>query len=118
MDELEKLRDENAKLRSELSIAYSNNAERNRLLDALGMVWCSGGCKHGMARYDGRAITAEAVAALITNAARARAWFVSKAGRDFWRGRTVSMDDIRVVWAKAGAEVDARIPLAYRKATP
>jgi hypothetical protein len=46
-------------------------------LDALGHVWCSGGCDGGTGCYSGIPMTEEGVAYLERNAARARKWFRS-----------------------------------------
>lgn len=44
--------------------------EKNRMLDVLHMVWCDGGCKSGVHRYDGQgpaAVTDAVVDTAVTN---------------------------------------------------
>lgn len=48
--------------------------EKNMWLDALGHVWCSGGCDGGTGKYSGITMTEEGVAYLERNAVRARKW--------------------------------------------
>ena len=83
---------------------------RNRQLDALGVVWCDGGCDGGMHRYSpDREVTAQQVADLVVNAGRAVDWFVSHAGRV--RDRA---GDRRTAWDEALAELQAATPEAFR----
>ena len=76
-------RDETIKrLRREITHMREAAEERNRQLDALGIVWCSGGCPGGMLRYHpDREVTAQMVADLWRNAGRAVTWYVNCAGR-------------------------------------
>ncbi len=48
---------------------------KNKELDALTYVWCSGGCEGGAARYTDDEITEEIVALAERNTKRLRAWF-------------------------------------------
>lgn len=101
-------------LKRTITHAKSRNEERNRQLDALGMVWCDGGCGGGMARYgalgfgpsDGDKVTAEHVAALLENAGRALCWYVN---REYRRARFSG-----VAADEAHARVEALVPVAYR----
>lgn len=106
-DELATLRQQVATLRRELRNANEGNAKRNRQLDLLGMVWCDGGCDRGMARFDGREVTAADVALLLVNAERARHWYVARAGKAVAGER-------QPAWDKARAEIEAALPPFYR----
>lgn len=53
----------------------------NMQVDALGRVWCSGGCTGGMHRHQPEPPTAEQVAFLVQNALRAVSWYVNAAGK-------------------------------------
>jgi predicted nuclease with TOPRIM domain len=68
------------KLKTELTQARENNEERNRELDALHYVWCSGGCHGGVHRYCGAPddITEEVVAAAVRNTERLQSWFANR----------------------------------------
>lgn len=71
-----------ADLRRQLEHQRQNNERRNRQLDALGIVWCDGGCDGGMLRYaPDREVTAQMVAELIINAHRALSWYLNHAGK-------------------------------------
>jgi len=80
--ERDESREKNRKLRAEMTAVQGKAAERNAQMDALGRVWCDGGCAGGMHRYTDEPVTAEQVAFLIRNAVRARTWFVNRAGKD------------------------------------
>jgi hypothetical protein len=60
---------------------------KNLELDALGRVWCSGGCEDGMNRYSRVEITEEQVAFLELNAKRARTYYNSRQCK-LHRGKT------------------------------
>lgn len=82
-EEIERLRGQLEVLRRQIRFQGEGNARRNVQLDALGIVWCSGGCPHGMHRYHpDRPITAAMVAALEHNAERARLWYTAHRARD------------------------------------
>ena len=68
------------KLRRELTEARVRNEERNRALDALHYVWCSGGCEGGVHRYGGTPddVTEEVVAEAERNTQRLRQWYVNR----------------------------------------
>ena len=97
--------------RQEVAHLHETAARRNAQLDALGVVWCSGGCPGGMHRHHpDREVTAKQVAELVANAGRAVAWFVSNAGRVSDRTGTH-----RAAWESARAEVITATPEAFRK---
>ena len=52
-------------------------ARKNRQLDALHMVWCSGGCRSGVHRWTDEIITGELVAEAERNTKRLRSWYDS-----------------------------------------
>ncbi len=106
-DETARLRQQVAKLRRELTSQRWNNERRSRQLDALGVVWCSGGCSGGMLRYEpDREVTAEMVAALVVNADRAMDWYVNHAGKAAARGERSR------AWERANARLRAAIAAA------
>jgi len=51
--------------------------EKNRALDAMHYVWCSGGCKTGTHRWTQQNITESVVEEAERNTRRLRAWFES-----------------------------------------
>lgn len=67
-------------LRHEVTNAKGNNETRNRELDALHYVWCSGGCEGGTHRYGGKPddVTEEVVQLAEENTRRLRAWFENR----------------------------------------
>ncbi len=75
--ENEQLRDKVAHLRREISDKDQISFLRNRQLDALHLVWCSGGCHGGVHRYCGgpETVTEEIVATAEKNTSRLRSWF-------------------------------------------
>lgn len=96
-------RDETIKrLRREVTHMRKAAEERNHQLDALGIVWCSGGCPGGMLRYHpDREVTAQMVADLWRNAKRAASWYVARAGKCLpGTGREPA-------WARAREELQA-----------
>lgn len=103
-------------LKRTITYAKDRNEERNRQLDALGMVWCDGGCKSGMSRYGDLGfgpkgkVTAEHIAELIRNAGRAWCWFVN---REYRRANF----DMKATLV-ARAQVLAAVPPAYRWLIP
>mgnify|MGYP003525006214 FL=1 len=97
-------------LRREIDNMRVAAERRNRQLDALGVVWCDGGCDGGMHRYSpDREVTAQQVADLVVNAGRAVDWFISHAGRVHDRA-----GDRRTAWDEALAELQAATPEAFR----
>lgn len=52
--------------------------EKNRALDALHYVWCSGGCKSGTHRWTEQSITESVVEEAERNTRRLRAWFEAR----------------------------------------
>ena len=55
---------------------------KNKALDALHWVWCSGGCEGGVHRYTEEKLTEEIVKIAEFNTERLRTWFDSKRYRD------------------------------------
>jgi hypothetical protein len=109
MSEIDDLRAEVENLRRQLTYQRDNNERRNRQLDALGIVWCDGGCPGGMHRYTpDREVTAQMVADLMVNARRAEAWYVSHAGKTGG-----DAGDRAPMWAVARAEIAALLPPVY-----
>ena len=78
--ENERLRGQVATLQRELRIAQLGAERRNRDLDALHLVWCTGGCSGGVHRYCGSpdVVTEEVVALAERHVARLRTWFVNR----------------------------------------
>jgi hypothetical protein len=59
----------------EITSLQEGNERRNRELDALHYVWCSGGCPGGVHRWTGEKITKELVEAAERNTRRLRSWY-------------------------------------------
>ncbi len=74
----EKLRAMVNEQRRQLSILQEAQRERNRQLDAMHWVWCDGGCKGGVHRWEPTELTEELVALAERNAARLRSWIGNK----------------------------------------
>lgn len=62
-------------LRQEVHIKNEACHQKNLYLDALGHVWCSGGCEDGTGRYSGMPMEEAHVEYLERNAKRARQWW-------------------------------------------
>ena len=62
-------------LKRQIRNQQENNERKNKLLDALHLVWCSGGCSGGTHRWDNTSVTEELVALAEHNTSRLRAWF-------------------------------------------
>lgn len=65
-------------LKRDIRNQQQNNERRNLQLDALGLVWCSGGCDSGAHRWDDSRVTEVMVAEAERNTARLRQWFNSR----------------------------------------
>ena len=84
------IRDLETKIRSlkhEIDMMRQCAETRNRELDAMHYVWCSGGCIHGVHRYDGRgpaAIDELIVVAAERNTKRLRAWWENRLNKTSW----------------------------------
>lgn len=76
---------------------------KNRELDALHRVWCSGGCEGGVHRHIEDELTAEMVAFAEYNTRRLRQWYVNKAGRDQYGSGGFEGDSVGLhrAWASA-----------------
>ncbi len=69
-------------LRRQLTNQRTANEVRNRELDALHYVWCSGGCDGGVHRYcGGEPLTEELVTEIEKQATRARQWLTAHQAR-------------------------------------
>lgn len=75
--EIEELQVLCARQRRELSNLQEVLRRKNLELDALHMVWCSGGCKHGVHRFTNEVVTEELVATAERNTERLRTWYES-----------------------------------------
>lgn len=90
------------RLEAELKRQQANNRQRNIELDAVGYVWCSGGCATGTRRFTEGEITAEHVAAAMRNTERMLSNFVSRAGREDKSGTIAAREPL---WEKAKRSV-------------
>jgi hypothetical protein len=66
-----------SRLKHELKYANENNRTRNLELDALHYVWCDGGCKYGVHRWQEDTITQEVVDLAVRNTERLVRWHAS-----------------------------------------
>jgi len=68
------------RLRMEVDEMRKKSEEKNRELDAMHYVWCSGGCEGGTHRWEGSPddVTEEIVALAERNTGRLRAWFENR----------------------------------------
>jgi hypothetical protein len=88
MSELDDLREQVARLRRDVGQKDRVLHEKNQLLDALGYVWCNGGCNGGLFRFTEppeksfMKLTAAAVSAVERNTIRLRTWFESRRCRE------------------------------------
>jgi hypothetical protein len=67
-----------ARLRTEIRRMQLVAEERNRQLDAMHWVWCSGGCPAGIHRFDGKgpaALTQAIVDEAVRNTERLKRWW-------------------------------------------
>lgn len=67
--------------RKEIRQAQVQAELRNRQLDALGMVWCTGGCTGGMHRFTDAEVTESMIVDMATNVARAVTWWINRQGK-------------------------------------
>jgi len=83
-EELAMCKQAREKLREELVKQQANNHQRNLELDALHLVWCSGGCADGVHRFGGSPedVTLEVVKAVERQAQRLRQWYENAHARD------------------------------------
>ena len=68
-------------LKVELTCKNETLREKNLALDALCFVWCSGGCRKGVCRYSGKALTKQMVEAAEKNTRRMREWYANAENR-------------------------------------
>lgn len=83
-EELAMCKQSREKLRDELVKQQANNHQRNLELDALHLVWCSGGCAEGVHRFGGspQDVTLEVVKTVEAQAQRLRQWYENAHARD------------------------------------
>lgn len=67
-----------SRLKRQLSDSQQALRRKNLELDALGRVWCSGGCRTGMYEHSPDDVTAEQVRFLVNNALRAQQHYDSR----------------------------------------
>ena len=77
-EEIASLRRKITGLRHEVTSNQKALQRKSQELDALGIVWCSGGCDTGMGRYTKTEVTEETVKFLERNAERARTHFSNR----------------------------------------
>jgi hypothetical protein len=79
MDDMAHLRAQNARLRREVAQKDACLHQKNRALDALHWVWCSGGCPTGVHRHAGPhgPLTAELVEEAEQAVRRMRQWLTN-----------------------------------------
>jgi len=91
MSELDDLREQLRQLRLQVKLKDDVLHEKNELLDALGYVWCDGGCETGMFRFTEppeasfMKLTERQVSAVERNTIRLRNWFESRRCRESQR---------------------------------
>ena len=71
-------------LKREIALKDRALHRKNVALDAMGWVWCSGGCPGGTGRFTPTEITEEVVLAAERNTARLRRWFENRQFREGW----------------------------------
>lgn len=78
LDELERLKDKNRSQANVITDLKEVLERKNRDLDALHFVWCTGGCPGGVHRFDRDAIlTEDVVLSAERNTTRLRKWYNS-----------------------------------------
>ncbi len=64
-------------LKAEITRLNEVLRRKNRMLDALKYVWCSGGCHGGVNRYSGERLTEDLVRLAEANTLRLRGWLIN-----------------------------------------
>lgn len=100
--------------KAEVAYLHKCLERKNKELDALHYVWCSGGCEGGVHRFTDTPLTAEMVAFAIRNTDRLINWYVSKAGRDYYGHGGFNNDkhtweELEAAWNKAKARIRVSI---------
>ena len=72
------------RLQREIAIKDRALHQKNVALDAMGWVWCDGGCEGGTARYTPTEITEEMVLQAERNTQRLRRWFNNAEFKKKW----------------------------------
>lgn len=108
--ELERAREHIRKLKEEVTVQREALERRNKEVDALGRVWCDGGCGGGMDRYredlrEPPGVTADQVAFLLRNARRAYRWYVNRASKPRPLGETIDWPSLEKAWESRRQDV-------------
>ena len=74
-EELEILKAKNRNLARQITYLVEALARKNRDLDALHFVWCSGGCPDGVHRFSDVRLTEEMIQRAERNTKRLRSWY-------------------------------------------
>ena len=81
-DEVQTLRAQLDDLRRQIGWKDEALARKNRELDALHYVWCSGGCTGGVHRWGGSELTEDIVQEAERNTQRLRMWWSHRKTRE------------------------------------
>ena len=73
-----KLRDDLKAVRREINTCQIKLAEKNRELDALGYVWCSGGCEGGACKHNPGKINSSIITKIVNNTERLVTWWANQ----------------------------------------
>lgn len=88
-EEIERLREKVADLKRHIKHKDDVLHQKNLELDALGRVWCSGGCEEGVLRYDDDLqLTEQQVRIVERNTIRLRDWLEARKCRDVRENKT------------------------------
>lgn len=82
MSEIEVLRARCAEQARQLQILQEAQREKNLALDAMFWVWCNGGCRGGVLRWEPGELTEEIVALAERNTKRLRSWLTNRIGKE------------------------------------
>lgn len=83
------------RLQAEVKSLNAVLARKNRELDALHYVWCSGGCDGGVHRFVPGQVTEEVVAAAERNTRRLRSWIENSKLRARYKAERESAGDTK-----------------------
>lgn len=75
VEELDNLKARVRNQARELSMLSETLSQKNKELDALHFVWCSGGCPGGVHRYSDTRLTEEMIRIAERNTKRLRSWY-------------------------------------------
>jgi hypothetical protein len=108
---VKELESEVTRLRSLVRQRDQQLAEKNRELDALHYVWCSGGCEDGIHRHTDEELTPDIVGRAIRNTTRLVNWYTARSGRDYYGIGGFSLagghtwEKLEAVWKQATKEI-------------